>query len=576
MLLYEYARSAHKLSFRFFNSPSFDAGIDDHDLIGRISVDITNLIEDTEYVLSYNIYPSARISGRDIQGQITIRLRIELDDERKLILSTLEPPPPVYVNVKKRKDFRVVRATCMGKTDYEKYSVKTIKSYLDELREYQQILFYLEDGLMALLLWRGQFPLKIGSTTYALPMHSINAFIAATLLVERPQLFPSFAFACIAWLLLAVMGHRRKSANLWARCKSYDQIFHALVLGDTKTPPQKIEPFEEYEAAKNELEEWLRRIEEAEKKAERDFEEAQKQEAERLKELEEIGDADADISTKVGGGVTIDPIKAALFPVQLLLGVACRKIRFVRHIVTWEESYFAFWITTASILLSVASLFVPWFWILKWTSRLVVWTVFGPWMKLLDIYYFSAVDEPESEEQVKLKEQQAALKRRLAATEAASRARIIRENAAKMKVMKKFMFGKFGMKIPILKEDRYADRPLPQSSATPYKAKNLSLAEVAMQDAGYNRTRLPGQNLVGDMIPTVENESSFTAAPTGKPTANPKLLDKSAPGGGKVKASDSTYVAYAKIGAAVVISGGVTWVFVPMLAAFVAQLFSKV
>ena len=106
----------------------YDAGFDDHDLIGRVSVDISNLRNYSEYVLCYTIYPSARISGRSPGGQITIRLRLEIPDERKIVLSTLEPPPPFYVNVKKRKDFRVVRSTCIGKFDYEKYSIKTIKS----------------------------------------------------------------------------------------------------------------------------------------------------------------------------------------------------------------------------------------------------------------------------------------------------------------------------------------------------------------------------------------------------------------------------------------------------------------
>jgi hypothetical protein len=105
-----------------------DSGFDDHDLIGRVSIDITNLRKDTEYLLSYNIYPSARVSGREVQGQVTVRLRIEMEDERKLALATLEPPPLASVNVRNGKDFRVVRGTVYGKTDTARYSIKTIKS----------------------------------------------------------------------------------------------------------------------------------------------------------------------------------------------------------------------------------------------------------------------------------------------------------------------------------------------------------------------------------------------------------------------------------------------------------------
>ena len=101
--------------------------MDNHDLIGRVSIDLTNLRKDTGYILSYNIYPGARLTrtgdaGRKSLGKVTVRLRLEIPDERKLVLCALEPPENVYVNVKKRKDFRVLRQTCIDKYDVEKYS----------------------------------------------------------------------------------------------------------------------------------------------------------------------------------------------------------------------------------------------------------------------------------------------------------------------------------------------------------------------------------------------------------------------------------------------------------------------
>lgn len=108
----------HSSSQLFLGVFDFDEGVnptDDHDLIGRISVDLSNLRHDTVYVLKYNIYTTARMSERKQKGTITIRLRIEIPDERKLLLSNLEPPPEMYVNVKKRKDYRVVYYTCTGK-----------------------------------------------------------------------------------------------------------------------------------------------------------------------------------------------------------------------------------------------------------------------------------------------------------------------------------------------------------------------------------------------------------------------------------------------------------------------------
>lgn len=122
--------------------------------------------------------------------------------------------------------------------------------------------------------------------------------------------------------------------------------------------------------------------------------------------------------------------------------------------------------------------------------------IFGPWMKLLDIYSYK-FKEMIGDEDVWEKIQKAR------SLEAKSEMRVRKENAKKMKTMKKHMFGKYSVSIPTLKLERYADIPLPESFATPYQTKELSLAELAMVEAGYKRTRVPGQNLVGEMIPRV-------------------------------------------------------------------------
>ena len=105
-----------------------DMGMDDHDLIGKVSVDLTNLKRDTIYTLKYDIFKTAQMSGRKARGSVTLRLRLEIEDERKLLLACLEPPPDMYVNVKARKDFRVVRWTTQGKYDMEQYNMKVMNS----------------------------------------------------------------------------------------------------------------------------------------------------------------------------------------------------------------------------------------------------------------------------------------------------------------------------------------------------------------------------------------------------------------------------------------------------------------
>ncbi len=419
---------------------------------------------------------------------------------------------------------------------------------------------------MTLLLWRGHFHLKIGEKDVSLPVHSFNAFFLAIVLVENPEYYPSFCFAVFAWLMIAVMGWRRNNPDVWARCYSFAEILEKVVVGTSSTPPHDIKPFHNFDAAKRALEKWMSRIADAEEKAQRAYDEAQKLEQERLKELEEIGDADADISTKVGGGISLDPLKGVLYPAQIVLGSICRMLRFAKHVLYWEEAYFSFWITCASAFLAVACLFVPWFFVIRWTARIVVWTIFGPWMKLVDVFYFSKL-KPETEEERIEREKRQKKERRMATSHAAKEARLARENVAKLKDMKHLMFGRFAIKVPILKQDRYSDRPLPESSATPYKEKALTLAELAMQEAGYHRTRLPGQTLVGDMIPRLITET-FTLAPTGKATNSPEKLAKNTPGGGTGRKSESTATAYAYIGSLVAAAAVITFFGVPILASY--------
>ena len=510
----------------------FDSGGDrlvDHDLIGRVSVDLTNFRSSTEYVLSYKISPSARLSPRKSLGKIMIRLRMDVSDERKLAMAALYPPPPIYVNTKSRKDFDVIRKTCFGSVDEDQYSTSTLYSYIDEICELQYTLFYIEDGLMALFLWRGhcECTIPLVEIEVNIPLHSIIAFVVSTLLVEYPTLIPSFCFGSVAWLLLAVGVWRQGAENVWWRCHSYEQIFKMLILGDDYAEPHKIQPFENFENAKKEAEDVVKRIEESEKVAARTAKEANIAELELQKDLAELGE-DANLATKTSAGSTVNPVKAALFPIQILLGILVRVIRIVKNILTWQEAYLSFWITTGSLVLAILCLFVPWMWCIKWGSRILAWTFFGPWMKLLDIFYFQLI-ESETEEQRQLREKSQQLAQKLVRNESVVKARIERENTAKLKSLKQYMFGKFALRIPILKQDRYADIPLAESFATPYREKDFSLAELAMQEAGYNRMRIPGQTLIGDMIPYVEEED-FTMAPTGKAALHTEKLSRHAPG----------------------------------------------
>jgi hypothetical protein len=84
-----------------------------------------------------------------------------------------------------------------------------------------------------------------------------------------------------------------------------------------------------------------------------------------------------------------------------------------------------------------------------------------------------------------------------------TKTRVSQENEEKLKAMKEYMFGRFVTRVPVLKEDRYRDMPLAESSAVPYRPALVPLSELAMQEAGYKRKRLVGQHISGTLIPQV-------------------------------------------------------------------------
>ena len=537
------------------------------------------------------------MSDRKLKGTITVRLRIEIADQRKLLLSNLEPPPDMYVNVKKRKDYKVVHYTCTGKygmydenkkmtflhfslarllmtlcfssADMSRYDMKYINAYVEELLSISHGQYYIQDALMALILWRGTMPIPLLGKDFLFPIHSLSAFVALTLLVERPQLIPSMFFASIGWVMVAVMDYRRALPNPWIRCKTFSEFVWTLIYGNTYQPPDNIKAFQNEQESTKYMEDWQKRIKEAEDAAAKAYEENLKAQEEYEREMDEIAETTmTDIATKQRG-ISIDPFKPILYPVQQNLAMIVRYLRHARHIVSWEECYLSFWVTIGCFLLSFVCAFVPWFFIIHWSARVFVWVLFGPWMKLVDIYVIKATKPLTAEEQASKREADR-LKRKEATSALLAEARIKRENAAKLKAMKKYMFGKFITKVPVLKEDRYRDTPLPDSTAVPYKAELLPLSEVAMQEAGYNRKRVPGQHLVGDMIPRIE-DIGFTEAPTGQATARPRLVDRSGPGGAVGSGPESDVQAYAKIGSVVVGAAVVSWFVVPFFSALTEQ-----
>ena len=138
---------------------------------------------------------------------------------------------------------------------------------------------------------------------------------------------------------------------------------------------------------------------------------------------------------------SMNPLKPILHPLQKVLDFILVKVRIIRSIIMWEENYYPFWIITVSFWTSLLVFFIPWGWIFRWTIRVVVWTILGPWMKIVDWLYFVRIDKmtPEEKKEIarqKLHEQyEQTLTDRLVSEKR-------KEQVVILKSMMKYLFGK--------------------------------------------------------------------------------------------------------------------------------------
>lgn len=488
----------HTSSDLFVGIFDYDASMGDgHDLIGRFAVETSNLRPETEYVLTYNLYQNGFEKERKPSGSVTVRIRLEVDNQKELVLSNLRHPPDEFINVKKKKDFNLVRQVVQGLPDLSTYSLNTVMLYVDELSSYLYVQYYIMDAIISLLFWRGQVPF----CGIKLPLHSVIAFIMAITLAERPTLGFSYFWFANAWLLLAIQNWRNNTPNPWNRSKSFGSIIRMMILNYAMTGSENIPAnFNEEESISFERA-MKERIEKAEAAAEKRREEELKILADYEKEVAGLDQtAETDISTKTGG-ISLDPmvlLKPYVYPIQQSLALVCYGVRVVRNVYLWEEPYFATLLVIASFLVGLVFFVIPWPFLLRWTGRVVAWGVFGPHMKLVDVFYYRRLENSTEEEDKKQLEEYYKAQKELA-QENAKLARIQTEDAIKLKEIKKVFYGRFIVRVPVIKGERFRDLPLHQSFARPY--------EPSEDAPEINPIALGGQGFVGSMIPRVSPTS---------------------------------------------------------------------
>ena len=135
----------------------------------------------------------------------------------------------------------------------------------------------------------------------------------SALLVECPQFLPSCILFGVAWLLLATMEYRRHLPDVWSRCKSFKELAECLAFGQSRVPPDSIEPYTNSEAADAFVQQWQTRIAAAEESAANAYEgEAIKQED----DTEALAELDPNVVSAPRRGISLDPFRPILFPVS--------------------------------------------------------------------------------------------------------------------------------------------------------------------------------------------------------------------------------------------------------------------
>lgn len=268
-----------------------------------------------------------------------------------------------------------------------------------------------------------------------------------------------------------------------------------MILFNTSSKPATIKPYEnqsEIDKYNAEIETKRKEREERKAKEAAEAEEDKKELADLKAEAEEEekkGHKKLFIKNWIPGFSTFNPLSGVLFTLQKHLRKVCVTLRVTNAIITWQEGHLTFWLTNACVVTGIVLLIVPWDKIIKWTFRIFVWTFLGPWMRLVDIYYVQKqLDKKGNVKSVE--ERMHDRKEDLMASSQLVQSR--REDAKKMKSMRKYLFGKYSIQVPVSKEARYFDVPLPASYAQPHVSLPGHHHKIV--------ARALGQNLDGHMI----------------------------------------------------------------------------
>jgi hypothetical protein len=198
-----------------------------------------------------------------------------------------------------------------------------------------------------------------------------------------------------------------------------------------------------------------------------------------------------------------------LYYVHFLLYTLCTYFRMFRNVVNWK-CYTSYKLTMMSFYIGTLWLILPMHMVFLWFCRIVVWTLLGPWIKLVDIFYIHKNYRTKNELMEDPVFHGTNLESLWLTSDSVRKmgvsARVASEEALKLKAMRECRFGKLSQLIPAVDTSRFASTPLPESTAVPYAGppnrRNANKTDVFVDlPAEQQEWRyVPGQKLEGHMI----------------------------------------------------------------------------
>jgi hypothetical protein len=431
---------------------------------------------------------------------------------------TVSSPPYFLVNVRSEKSYRMLRYATRGQIDMDDASVASCTLYLKEIISYWTSICFVLDVLVGVLLWRGRLQVSKNRSIW-FPIHSILLFAAGVACIERVDLVIPILLLGVSWILVSIKWHLSHKSYPWRRVKGVGSTSLIVFTGASSHSAAHISPNVGVEAGKRE-------------------DTLDDLKARRMSLIVQLWISfllkvyriySKNLFTSVQFATTEKKLfqlfTNQLQYVHMFLKYICQYSRMLRTILAWRN-YSSHRIAMNCFIVGVLWLCLPVGVAVQWILRIAVWTLLGPWMKLVDVHWVHDVYQTKEELQDLIDEAYRDgtifdLEKKLVLPDFDSllaskiflrmshSGRVNAENLYQLKAMRSYLYGSFSEMIPIRDSSGLSSIPLPASSATPYKNMENKQGLVSSDPVrGHQHWyHVPGQGLRGSMIMTFGKES---------------------------------------------------------------------